>query len=187
LLSLFHVVQQISIHGKYPHSKTLALAAARSIKTPEQWAIVLLVYMGLPVNEPNVQGLLDWQSSENSAFPDANNKGTGGQPGLSGYHNPINTGFLYQGKGPKTPNSHRPNGAAAAYPSWAVGIEATAYTLREPQYSAILKVLEDSEGPQALGRAVLSTPSFGTQQWSTAPNPPYVYSSPYEASTYTRT
>jgi hypothetical protein len=148
--------------------ETFALAEAHKIRTPEDFAIVLLTYMGFPINRTNVKALLQWESSE-GVFPVHSSK-------LSGYHNPLATGFLYEGKGPKTPDSRRPNLQAAEYPSWKVGIEATAFSLREHQYSGILNVLRHSEGGHALETQV-HREKWGTGPWSTSPLAPYTYTS----------
>jgi RHS repeat-associated protein len=162
--------------GALGAEEAAAATLANNIKTPEDFAVALLFWMNLSIRNTNVQGLLDWESSENSAFPDYNNQYTGGEPGLSGYHNPLNTGFLNftsANNEPLTPGASRPNGAAAAYPTWIVGVEATAFSIGEHQYSDIYRALAKSEGPVALQTAVLED-DWGTGPWSTAPLPPYI-------------
>ena len=163
-----------------------AVSLAVNIQTPQDFAVALLFWMNLSVCNSNVQGLLDWESSENTAFPDAVNNYTAAILGSFGYHNPLDTGFLNFTSGmnePVTTGASRPNGQATAYPTWLMGVEATANTLTEPQYFAIYNVLNYSEGALALDDTVLATPSYGTQQWSTNPLPPYVMNNPNSAST----
>jgi hypothetical protein len=159
--------------------QVVAVALAPAIQTPQQFAELLLLYMGLPLNEPNIKALLQWESSEGAAFASAAKGQPAPTPQTAGYHNPLNTQFTYQGTGPKTPGAYVPPGTqAASYPTWAMGIQATAFTLEEPQYSKILNVLKSSAGGAALQVAVGETPSYGTNPalWSTAPLPPYTYS-----------
>lgn|SRR5579884_1499854 len=152
--------------GRLQRERAFALKEAAKIKKPEDFAIELLTYMGLPVSRANVKALLEWQSSE-GVFPV-------NTPRESGYHNPLATGFLYEGIGPKTPHSSRPNLQAAQYPNWKIGIEATAFSLREHQYARIYNVLRRSEGGAALEAAVHET-HWGTGPWSTQPLAPYTY------------
>lgn len=151
--------------------RRFALSEADRIVAPEDFAILLLQYMNLPVNEKNVMALLQWESTEGGHWK------AGASPRYSGYHNPLNTGFINEGHGPPTPNSSRPNGAAAQYPTWRVGLEATAYTLNEPQYHRIFDVLKKSEGGPSLRAALAATPSYGTiaAQWTTQPIGIYAY------------
>lgn len=157
--------------------RRFALAEANKIRRPEDFAIVLLEYMGLPVNKKNVVALLEWESTEGGHWRNPQT------PKYGGYHNPLNTDYLYAGKRGqlKTPGATRPNPRftpAAQYPSWKLGVEATAFTLREHQFAPELKVLRRSEGGAALRAAVRSTPTYGTiaSRWTTKPIGIYAYS-----------
>jgi hypothetical protein len=154
--------------------RAYALHTASAIRKPEDFAIALLTYMGLPINRTNVQALLQWESSEGTFPVPARHYLGDYSPAFSGYHNPLNTGFLYAGVGPRTPNSSRPNRAAAEYPSWTVGLRATAFSLSERQYRPIFNVLRAASGGRALETAVHAS-TWGTGVWSTAPRPPYAY------------
>jgi RHS repeat-associated protein len=157
-----------------------ALAEANKIRTPEDFAIVLLTYMGLPVNKTNIEALLQWESTEGGhwKWQQAGCQSLG--PNCSGWHNPVNTGYLHEkgDGGPLTPGDRRPNGSVAEYPTWKLGIEATAHTLLEAKFAPELNVLKRSEGGAALKAAVASTPAYGTiaSQWTTRPIGIYAYS-----------
>ena len=162
--------------------EAFALAEARKVRTPEDFAIVLLTYTGLPVNKRNVKALLQWESSEGTFAVPARHYPGAYSPAISGYHNPLNTGFLYEGKGPRTPGASRPNLQAAQYPTWKMGVEASAFSLREHQYAGILNALKHSKGGQAL-EAEVHAEHWGTGPWSTAPLAPYTYT-PYQRSPF---
>lgn len=124
--------------GSAPH-------ALPSSWTPSSWAKALLRRAGEPVNGCTVGAITGWEGAEGD-WPAGNAR----------WHNLLNTTL-------RKPGSHSVNTVGVqSYTTWSQGLEATAETLREPQYQSVRAALAAGD-PQAVADAVAASP------WGTGP------------------
>lgn len=108
--------------------------------TPIDFAKALLVRLGKPVTENNVQALVAAQCIE------------GGYMHNGALFNPLNTTWGRDGSRAVTPVG------VQAYESWADGLEATARTLENGAYAGILEALQNDCEPDHTLRAMALSP-----------------------------
>lgn len=122
------------------------MAQALSNLTPQTFAEAVLSQLGLPQTPSNIQAMVAWQKKE------------GGNWQNTARYNPLNTTLRLPGS---TVMSGGNSAGVQSYTSWDQGVQATAETLRLPNYSGIRQALAQSAGCGALSQAVANSP-WGT-------------------------
>jgi len=131
---------------------TTKTAANTTASTPEgstvtlrQWAQYLLQYMGLPETSNNINSLVSWGVAEGGGF------GGGVSADQAATNNVLNTSDT--GFGAILANGR----TEPAYPTLQDGIQATAATLGNGNYGAILNDLQESAPPSETLSAVVDS------------------------------
>jgi hypothetical protein len=131
---------------------TTKTAANTTASTPEgstvtlrQWAQYLLQYMGLPETSNNINSLVSWGVAEGGGF------GGGVPADRAATNNVLNTSET--GFGATLANGR----TEPAYPTLQDGIQATAATLGNGNYGAILNDLQSSAPPSETLSAVVDS------------------------------
>lgn len=111
--------------------------------TPQAFAVALLRTLGIKPNSGNVRALVGWERAE------------GGHWNNDARFNPLNTTQPEPGAG-----NTGSQGNIKVYRSWDQGLQATAQTLRNGRYGAIINALRGSD-PGAVAQAIGASP-WGT-------------------------
>lgn len=134
----------------YPNGDLLATA----------WAVNLLTAANLPVTQPNIQFVYNWEKSE----------------GGGGKFNPLN-----QGPVPNDPSltstGQQYGGGAADFNSWQAGIAGAVDFLNMPNYAPVKAALQSSnyqQATQALWASPWAASHYGNgSAWNTSQPPPF--------------
>lgn len=124
-----------------------ATAAAQHGITPRGFAHAVLSRMGLPASVENVAAFIAWEKAE------------GGHWFNGARFNPLNTAKKLPGSRTVIPLA--PNYGIQAYGSWDQGIDATARTMQQKNFSAIVAAFRKSGDPASTLHAIRST-EWGT-------------------------